>query len=113
MAPDVIEYARKTMGQKINQRDDVWVALRQWQDFSLVKFKVLGQENLPYDDQIPFRNWELGLHQRDIDNSGKTKAVIEIGKDTSFPFFFYNGSSFEALSTDTKNGQNYFYFQAK
>ena len=111
LAPDVFEYARKTMGQTIAQRDDVWVALRQWQDFSLVKFKGLGEENLHYDDKIPFRNWELGLRQRDLENGGKTRAVAQIGDDSSFPFFFQNGSSFEALKTDVSNNQNYFYFQ--
>ena len=111
LAPGVFEYARKTMGKTVDQRDDVWVALRQWQDFSLVKFKALGQENLPYDDKIPFRNWELGLYQREVKKDGQTRAVVQIGQDTSFPFFFYNGASFEALTTETAKNQNYFYFQ--
>lgn len=111
LAPSVFEYSRKVLGKDVDNQPDAWASLRQWKDLSQERLRFLGKENLAFDPDIPFRNWEKLLYQREVKPNGQTTATNEVGNTKDSQFFFYNGTSFEALRTDKNSGNNYFYFQ--
>jgi hypothetical protein len=114
LAPSVFEYARLEMGKNPETRADAWVLLRQWKDLSLVRFTEvakLQKAELPFNPDIPFRNWELDLYQREVENGGETTATTLIGDNSNHPFYFYNGKSYEALRTDLASENNFVYFK--
>jgi hypothetical protein len=115
LAPELFEYTRLEMGKNTKTRHDAWVSLRQWNDLSLVRFSEVAKfqkDELPFNQDIPFRNWELDLYQREVKNGGETTATTLIGDNSNHPFYFYNGESYEALRTDLVSGNNYMYFKA-
>ena len=96
VAPDIIEYSRKTMGKHVYDSPDAWVALRQYADDNV-------------DKNANIRNFERWLYQRDIAADGITKATYPIAYPTQFAAD--NGASAnEALSTTHSTGGDYIYF---
>ena len=110
--PEIINYARKVMGKRGKDSVDAWVLLREWKDLSTIKVQNVGKDNLPFNAEVPFRNFEKQLIQREISPDGLTKSVLPIDSSSGLDFLFYNGSSFEARSTDFAKGSNYIYFKA-
>ena len=95
-SPEIIDYARLTMGKHVNNSPDAWVALRQYKDTW-----VDGTENI--------RNFERWLYQRDVADGGQTYATYRTNYTSDY--LADNGSnSYEALRTDTATGNDYIYF---
>jgi Beta-galactosidase len=122
LAPQVVEYARKTMGKTVENSPDAWAALRQWNDPT-----YLGDRIPPYSDamgitrsdhqkidtlfknaQLPYRNWERWLIQREVAPDGYTQPAQQVYDRTNF--IKWNGFSYEAIRTDRQNQSNYIYF---
>ncbi|MBM3883441.1 MAG: hypothetical protein FJ387_27665 [Verrucomicrobia bacterium] len=101
VAPDLLQYMRRTMGRKVHESPDAWVALRQYRDPYLVDDqRGDGTENI--------RNFERWLYQRDLAPDGRTVAVERIEPPEKFRQL--NGGSWEALRTDHRNGSDRIYF---
>ena len=101
VAPDLLQYMRRTMGRKVQESPDAWVALRQSRDSYLVSDQLGdGTENI--------RNFERWLYQRDLAPDGKTVAAHRIEPPAQFREL--NGGSWEALRTDHAHGSDFIYF---
>ena len=95
-SPEIIDYARLTMGKHVNNSPDAWVALRQYKDTW-----VDSTENI--------RNFERWLYQRDVANGGQTYPTYQTNYTSDY--LAENGSnSYEALRTDTATENDYIYF---
>ncbi|BBC27212.1 hypothetical protein [Pseudanabaena sp. ABRG5-3] len=126
LAPEVVEYARKTMGKTVENSPDAWVALRQWNDptylddrlpeYSDDISKKLGLSLADYQQldsffnnaKLPYRNWERWLTQREVAPNGYTKPTHQIYSKSQFDK--WNGFSYEAIRTDHQNQSDYIYF---
>ncbi len=126
LAPQVVEYARKTMGKTVENSPDAWVALRQWNDptyfddrlpeYSPENAELLGVNRSNYEQihrflknsQLPFRNWERWLTQREVAPDGYTQPTQQVYDRTNF--IKWNGFSYEAIRTDHQTQNNYIYF---
>lgn len=106
LAPDVIEYARKTMGKRPVESPDAWVALREWQDASYrgasAIEQVPGSRSLFDQLNLPYRNWEKYLMQREFAKGGQTVATQRLTDSSAF--LRNNGPSYEALRTNIGTG---------
>jgi hypothetical protein len=101
VAPDLLQYMRRTMGRKAQESPDAWVALRQYRDPYLVDDqRGDGTENI--------RNFERWLYQRDLAPDGLTMPTYRIEPPTQFAAL--NGGSWEALRTDQARGSHRLYF---
>ena len=101
VAPELLQYMRRTMGRKVQESPDAWVALRQYRDSYLVdQQRGDGTENI--------RNFERWLYQRDLAPDGLTVATHRIEPPTKFAAL--NGGSWEALRTDQARGSHRLYF---
>ena len=101
VAPDLMQYMRRTMGRKVKDSPDAWVALRQYRDSYLVNDQHGdGTENI--------RNFERWLYQRDSAPDGLTAPTHRIEPPGSFAEL--NGGNWEALRTDQEHGCNRIYF---
>jgi len=126
LAPQVVEYARKTMGKTVKNSPDAWVALRQWNDptylddrlpeYSPEISNTLGVDRLDYQQidsffknaKLPYRNWERWLTQREVAPDGYTQPTHQVYSQSQF--VKWNGFSYEAIRTDHQNQSNYIYF---
>lgn len=113
LAPDVVEYARKTMGKGPAESPDAWVALREWQDASYRGAAAIDQvpDSKLFFDQLnlPYRNWEKYLTQREFERGGLTTATQKL--EGSSAFMQSNGPSYEALRTNIKTGNKFICFE--
>ncbi len=101
VASDLLQYMRRTMGRKVQESPDAWVALRQYRDSYLVDDqRGDGTENI--------RNFERWLYQRDLAPDGLTTATHRIEPPAKFAGV--NGGSWEALRTDQARGSHRLYF---
>lgn len=101
VAPDLLQYMRRTMGRKVHESPDAWVALRQYRDSYLVNDQHGdGTENI--------RNFERWLYQRDLAPDGMTTATERIEPPAKFREL--NGGNWEALRTDQAHGSDHIYF---
>ena len=71
IAPEIIDYSRKTMGKHAYNSPDSWVALRQYSD-----------DNIDKNENI--RNFERWLYQREVAINGATKPVYQINYPAKF-----------------------------
>jgi hypothetical protein len=77
LSPEVLQYMRRTMGRKVHESPDTWVALRQYRDPYLVDDqRGDGAENI--------RNFERWLYQRDLAPDGHTVATHRIEPPPDF-----------------------------
>ncbi len=112
LAPDVIEYARKTMGKSPAESPDAWVVLREWYDASYRAASAIdqvpGSKAFFEQLQLPYRNWEKYLAHHDFAPGGVTVATQKL--EGSSPFLQSNGTSYEALRTNVKTGDKFICF---
>jgi hypothetical protein len=126
LAPQVVEYARKTMGKTVENSPDAWVALRQWNDptylddhlpeYSPEISNILGVNRSDYQQidsffknaKFPYRNWERWISQREVAPDGYTQPTHQVYSQSQF--IKWNGFSYEAIRTDHQNQSNYIYF---
>jgi len=101
VAPELLQYMRRTIGRKVQESPDAWVALRQYADSYLMNDqRGDGTENI--------RNFERWLYQRDLAPDGNTVAAHRIEPPSKFAEL--NGGSWEALRTDHARGSDFIYF---
>jgi hypothetical protein len=126
LAPQAVEYARKTMGKTVKNSPDAWVALRQWNDptylgdslpeYTAKNAELVGVDRSNYEQirgflkkaQLPYRNWERWLTQREVAPDGYTQPTQQVYDQTNF--IKWNGFSYEAIRTDHQTQNNYMYF---
>jgi hypothetical protein len=93
LAPGVFDYMLKTLGKRVYDSPDAWVALREAED---------TEHGRPGSW---VRNWERWLVQREIPSDGATVRTAPVTSPAS-----EIGTSYEARRTDHAGGSDYIYF---
>jgi hypothetical protein len=93
LAPPIFQYMLKTLGKRVSDSPDAWVALREAED---------RERGTPGP---VVRNWERWIVQREVAPDGLTVRTAPITSPAT-----QIGTSYEARRTDRATANNYMYF---